>query len=153
MKRFKAAIASEGGSYSAVGMTYDKQNTHHYYQQYNYDLAQTYDQYYTAYAEEQQVTGEIAESIINVFSSINNFLSYLVASTQYVLVLFELITSNGKNYKCLFCVFNPTVLYHDKYKLNSIFITQNCYEMNSQRKHTLIAEFVRQGGLNRFELC
>ncbi|XP_028400439.1 splicing factor, suppressor of white-apricot homolog isoform X2 [Dendronephthya gigantea] len=59
MKRFKAAIASESGSYSAVGMTYNEQNTEPYYQQYNYDLPQTYGQYYSTYAEEQGVTGPV----------------------------------------------------------------------------------------------
>ena len=54
MKRFKAAIASESGSYSAVGMTYDDQQ---YYPQYNYDPTQVHGdinmQYYPSYAEEQ----------------------------------------------------------------------------------------------------
>ena len=54
MKRFKAAIASESGSYSAVGMTYDDQQ---YYPQYNYDSMQIHGdmnaQYYSAYSEEQ----------------------------------------------------------------------------------------------------
>ena len=54
MKRFKAAIASESGSYSAVGMTYDGQQ---YYPQYNYDSMQIHGdmnaQYYSAYSEEQ----------------------------------------------------------------------------------------------------
>ena len=53
MKRFKAAIASEGGPYSAVGMTYNDQQ---YYPQYNYDSTQGHadmnTQYYHAYNEE-----------------------------------------------------------------------------------------------------
>lgn len=35
MKRFRAAIASEVGSYNEVGMTYGEEN--HFYPQYNYD--------------------------------------------------------------------------------------------------------------------
>ena len=54
MKRFKAAIASESGSYSAVGLTYDVQQ---YYPQYNYDSMQLHGdinaQYYSAYCDGQ----------------------------------------------------------------------------------------------------
>ena len=60
MKRFKAAIASDSGSYSAVGMAYDDQQ---YYSQYNYDATQmhgdVYTQYYPTYAEEQSA-GQVA---------------------------------------------------------------------------------------------
>jgi hypothetical protein len=56
MKRFKAAIANEGGSYNEVGMTYDDQQ---YYSQYNYDTTQMqgdmYGHYYPTYTEEQSV--------------------------------------------------------------------------------------------------
>ena len=54
MKRFKAAIASDSNSYSAVEMTYDEQQ---YYSQYNFGTTQMhgdmYTQYYPAYTEEQ----------------------------------------------------------------------------------------------------
>ena len=51
MKRFKAAIASETGSYTAVGMTYDNQQ---YYPQYDYSSSHVHTNtpYYPAYGEE-----------------------------------------------------------------------------------------------------
>lgn len=66
MKRFKAAIASEAGSYSEVGMTYDDEQQ--YYPQYNYDTTKTHGdinaQYYpTTYAQEQ-TPGKIAFSTV-----------------------------------------------------------------------------------------